>query len=241
MARRTYNQFCGLSRSLDIVGERWTLLIVREFMSGPKRYTDLADVLRGVGTTLLATRIRQLEQDGIVVRRTLPPPAASQVYELTPVGHELAQALVPLAIWGIRHQLGGTRLPGETYRAEWTLVFLAELIDAGPSAGRHATYQFRIDESAAQLHVHDQKVTVVPGEAADGADATLTGDFATVVELALGGLDTASALASGRITADGDPAALELLLKLLEPVLPARSVVTGEPGRRDLNATADSP
>jgi DNA-binding HxlR family transcriptional regulator len=132
MARRTYNQFCGLSRSLDIVGERWTLLIVREFMSGPKRYTDLADVLRGVGTTLLATRIRQLEQDGIVVRRTLPPPAASQVYELTPVGHELAQALVPLAIWGIRHQLGGTRLPGETYRAEWTLVFLAELIDAGP-------------------------------------------------------------------------------------------------------------
>lgn len=219
MARRTYHQFCGLSRSLDVVGERWTLLIVREFMSGPKRYTDLADVLGGIGTTLLATRIRRLEQDGIVVRRTLPPPAASQVYELTPVGHELARALVPLAIWGIRHQLGGARRPGETYRAEWTLVFLAELIDAGPSAGRHATYQFRIDDSAAQLHVRDQRVTVVPGEAADGADLALTTDFETIVELFLGGLDPASAVATSRVTVEGDPAALELLLAMLEPIL----------------------
>jgi len=240
MARRTYNQFCGLSRSLDIVGERWTLLIVREFMSGPKRYTDLADVLGGVGTTLLATRIRQLEHDGIIVRRTLPPPAASQVYELTPVGHELAQALVPLAIWGMRHQLGGTRMPGETYRAEWTLVFLAELIDAAPSAGRHATYQFRIDDSAAQLHVHDQKVTVVPGEAAHGADTTLTTDFAAIVELVLGGLDTASALASSRITVEGHPAALELLLKMLEPVLPGPKQDHRRSRPITLNATLDS-
>lgn len=220
MVRRTYGQFCGLSRSLDIVGERWTLLIVREFMSGPKRYTDLADVLGGVGTTLLASRIRQLEHDGIVVRRTLPPPAASQVYELTPVGHELAKALVPLAIWGMRHQLGGPRMPGETYRAEWTLVFLAELVDPDPSRGKHAVYQFRIDESAAQLHVHDRKVTVVPGEAADGADVLFTTDFETIVELFLGGLDATSAVAGSRVRVDGDPAALQLLLAMIEPVLP---------------------
>jgi DNA-binding HxlR family transcriptional regulator/putative sterol carrier protein len=219
MARRTYHQFCGLSRGLDMVGERWTLLIVRELMSGPKRYTDLADVLGGVGTSLLASRIRQLEQDGIVVRRTLPPPAASQVYELTPVGHELARALVPLAIWGIRHRLGGPRRPGETYRAEWTLVFLAELVDAGRSAGRRAVYQFRIDDSAAQLHVHDGTVAVVSGEATGGADVTLTTDFETLVELFLGGLDPASAVADTRVAVEGDPAAVELLLAMIEPVL----------------------
>lgn len=226
MTRRSYSQFCGLSRSLDLVGERWTLLIVREFMSGPKRYTDLAEVLTGIGTTLLATRIKQLEQDGIVVHRQLPPPAASQVYELTEVGYELAQALVPLAMWGMRHQLATPRADGESYRAEWSLVFLAELIDPDLIIGKHATYQFHIEDSAARLHIRDGKVSVTPGVGPDNADATLTTDFSTISELTRGDLDIATAVAGGGIELTGSPIALELLRGMLESLVPELATET---------------
>src|ERR1044071_6967058 len=93
VTERSYNQFCGLAGALDLIGERWTLLIVRELMSGPKRYTDLADGLAGIGTSLLAKRLAKLEGAGVIERRLLPPPAAVTVYELAPAGHELGVAL----------------------------------------------------------------------------------------------------------------------------------------------------
>ena len=80
MTERSYDQYCGLAGALDLVGERWTLLIVRELMSGPKRYTDLADGLPGIGTSLLAKRLAKLESAGVATRRVLPPPAAATVY-----------------------------------------------------------------------------------------------------------------------------------------------------------------
>ncbi|MEU0540930.1 winged helix-turn-helix transcriptional regulator [Nocardia sp. NPDC005978] len=220
MTRRSYSQYCGLSRSLDLVGERWTLLVVRELMSGPKRYTDLGAALPGIGTTLLATRVKQLEQDGIVTHRQLPPPAASQVYELTDVGHELARALVPLAMWGMRHQLEHTREPGETYRAEWTLVFLADLIDPSSIAGKYATYQFRIEDSTARLELRDGHATVTPGTPEPPADATLTTTLATIIDLTRGDLDIAAAVAGERITVDGNATAINLLVQALTPLTP---------------------
>lgn len=226
MTRRTYGQYCGLSRSLDLVGERWTLLVVRELMSGPKRYTDLGEALPGIGTTLLANRVKQLEQDGVVTHRRLPPPAASQVYELTEIGHELARALAPLAIWGMRHQLEHTREPAEIYRAEWTLVFLAELIDRAAIAGKYATYQFHIEDSTARLDLRDGDAIVTPGVPAGIADATLTTDLAAIIDLTRGDLDLAAAVAGGRITVDGNPTALELLLDVLDRLRPA---ITPEP------------
>ena len=97
---KRYEQYCPMAHALDLVGDRWALLVVRELMHGPKRYTDLVDRLHGIGTNILATRLRDLEAHGVVARRTLPPPAASKVYELTDYGRELRPALRELALWG---------------------------------------------------------------------------------------------------------------------------------------------
>jgi DNA-binding HxlR family transcriptional regulator len=99
---KRYDQYCPIACSLGLVGERWTLLVVRELMHGPKRYTDLVDGLNGIGTNILAARLKELEAAGLVERRKLPPPAASTVYELTPAGQELRPVLHELARFGAR-------------------------------------------------------------------------------------------------------------------------------------------
>ena len=99
---KRYDQYCPIACSLGLVGERWTLLVVRELMHGPKRYTDLVDGLNGIGTNILAARLKELEAAGLVERRKLPPPAASTVYELTPTGQELRPVLHELARFGAR-------------------------------------------------------------------------------------------------------------------------------------------
>ncbi len=99
---KRYDQYCPVAHALDLVGERWALLVVRELMHGPKRYTDLADSLPGIGTNILASRLRDLEACGIVAKRRLPPPAASRVYELTEYGRGLRTVLRELALWGAR-------------------------------------------------------------------------------------------------------------------------------------------
>src|SRR5205085_2986853 len=97
-----YEQYCPVAHALDVVGDRWALLVVRELTQGPKRYTDLAEGLPGIGTNILAARLRDLEAAGIVMKRTLPPPAASRVYELTDYGLELKPVMRELALWGAR-------------------------------------------------------------------------------------------------------------------------------------------
>jgi DNA-binding HxlR family transcriptional regulator len=99
---KSYGQYCPIAHSLGVVGERWTLLVVRELMHGAKRYTDLVDHLPGIGTNILALRLRELEAAGIVLKRKLPPPYASTVYELTPAGQELRPVLHELARFGAR-------------------------------------------------------------------------------------------------------------------------------------------
>ena len=100
--RKHYGQYCPLAHTLDLVGDRWALLIVRELMHAPKRYTDLVEHLPGMGTNSLAARLRDLENAGVVAKRTLPPPAASRVYELSDYGRALRPALRELALWGAR-------------------------------------------------------------------------------------------------------------------------------------------
>src|SRR6202012_4603508 len=104
--KRTYGDSCGIARALDIVGERWALLVVRELLLGPKRFTDLRAGLPRVGPDMLAARLRELEDAGVVARGELPPPAASKIYELTEWGAELAPVLLALGRWGSRAPLG---------------------------------------------------------------------------------------------------------------------------------------
>jgi len=120
---KTYGQRCPLARGLDIVGERWTLLVVRELMLGPRRYTDLADGLPGVGTNILAARLADLQSAGLVTKRELPPPTAVSVYELTEAGRALAPSLTALSEWGERH--GTPTADSQAVRPQWILTSMA--------------------------------------------------------------------------------------------------------------------
>src|SRR3712207_5880092 len=120
MPEHRYDQYCGLARTLDVAGDRWTLLIVRELAPGPRRFSDLIEGLPGVSRPLLTERLRALEREGIVARRELPPPAARQVYELTDEGRDLAVAMAPMIAWGARRL--GTRSRSESFRTRWAAV-----------------------------------------------------------------------------------------------------------------------
>lgn len=110
--RRSYRQYCGIARALDVVGERWTLLVIRELMTGPKRFKDLLDGLPGIGTNLLTARLKQLEEDGLLRRTILPPPAKVPAYELTPLGQRLEPVLSTPGDWG--QELLGPPCEGNT-------------------------------------------------------------------------------------------------------------------------------
>src|SRR5215510_5849567 len=111
MIQRTYNQYCPVAHSLDLIGERWTLLIIRNLFLGPKRFSDLLRSLPGIGTNILTDRLKSLEANDLVQKRFLPPPAASCVYELTPYGRTLEDVMIALAMWGA--QSLGARQPDQ--------------------------------------------------------------------------------------------------------------------------------
>jgi DNA-binding HxlR family transcriptional regulator len=142
---KRYDQYCPIACSLSLVGERWTLLVVRELMHGPKRYTDLVDGLHGIGTNILAARLKELEAAGLVEKRKLPPPAASTVYELTPTGQELRPVLHELARFGAR--LMGPP-PLEALDPGWLVDALDLALSPISPAGRLA---FRIGDEEASL------------------------------------------------------------------------------------------
>ena len=140
-----------MARALDVVGERWTLLLVRELSTGPKRFKDLLGGLPGIGTNLLARRLKTLEGEGMVRRATLPPPAGSNVYELTGLGWSLEPVLVALSRWGA--SLMDAPREGEDLRAGWAAVAMRSALGAaGASSG---TYELRIDGEVFHLRVGD--------------------------------------------------------------------------------------
>jgi DNA-binding HxlR family transcriptional regulator len=139
---KRYDAYCPVAHALGLVGERWALLVVLELMGGPKRYTDLAENLSGIGTNILASRLRDLEAAGVVQKRVLPPPAASRVYELTEYGRELHPVIRELALWGARSLGPPTLFPGWLANAVGTV--LAPLAPVG-------RFEFRVGEEVASL------------------------------------------------------------------------------------------
>jgi DNA-binding HxlR family transcriptional regulator len=144
--RKRYEQYCPVAHALGLVGERWTLLIVLELLHGPQRYTDLADQLPGIGTNVLAARLRDLEGSGIVIKRTLPPPAASRVYELTDYGRALRPAIRELALWGAR-SLGPPTAEDELFPG-WLENAVDTVLAPIAPPGR---FEFRVGEEIAGL------------------------------------------------------------------------------------------
>src|SRR5918997_2585847 len=208
MSEHRYQQYCALARALDVAGDRWTLLIVRELAPGPRRFTDLIDGLPGVSRNLLTTRLRALERDGIVARQELPPPAARQVYELTADGRDLALAMAPLIAWGARRI--GERKPGEIFRARWPAVAMAGLADREAARGVSETYQYLVGDSAFHFKVDDGSIELHDGRAEDPA-VTVTTDEETWADIASGKIRFQEAVATGALTVSGASPAVKRL------------------------------
>jgi DNA-binding HxlR family transcriptional regulator len=209
--RKTHSQYCSVARALDVVGDRWTLLIVRELSLGPRRFTDLVDGVPGISRNLLAQRLRELEHDAVVERRALPPPAARQVYALTDDGRELAAAMLPLAAWGVRRL--GKRRRGEAYRPHWAALAMAAFADRSATVGVRETYQFLVDDEAFHFRVDDGQLELHQG-LAENAAATVRTDGATWADLASGALESSAALRGGQLEASGEPEALGRLNRI---------------------------
>jgi len=209
---RSYKQYCGLAQALDLVGERWTLMIVRELMAGPRRYTDLADGLVTVPTNVLAARLREMQANGLVRRRRLPVPAASIVYELTEDGESLLDAVTELARWGMR------RLPATTekrpFRAHWLVLALRARFDSVAATGVSETYEFDIaGDAAISFELADGEGRASVGSTLDPA-VRIAADADTLIALTGGAIGGPEALARGaRI--EGDPVAIERMQKIL--------------------------
>lgn len=198
---RSYGQWCGVAKSLDVVGERWTLLVVRELLAGPQRYTDLRDQIPGIATDVLAARLRDLEEWGVVARRTLPPPAASKVYELTELGRGLAPVVHALARWGMK--LLRDRADDEAFRPPWLAMALRGLLRTDVAADADLDIEFALGrEGVVRIRVEHGALRYVP-DAVDDADVTIRAELGTLAELADGSLAVRDAMADGRLEVSG--------------------------------------
>jgi len=199
--RKSYDQYCPVAHALDLIGERWSMLIVKNLMHGPKRYTDLVEDLPGIGTNILAARLKALEECGVIAKRKLPPPAASRVYELTEYGRSLKPVMRELALWGAR-SLGPPTDADELFEG-----WLANAVDTmlGPYAAE-GTIEFRVGEETATL----ANGAAVPGSA-DDPDLIVTskpeGMYHLLIEHRIEGLKL-----------DGDSVLLERIVEAAAPV-----------------------
>jgi len=223
-ARRTYDQYCPTAKALDVVGQRWTLLIVRELLLGPQRFTDLRAGLPGIGPNVLAERLTQLTEDGLVRRIALPPPAASNVYELTDRGEELRPVVQELTKFGM--DLLGAPGPTDHVRLGWLMRSLELMFRPDAAAGLHEVYEFRLDGEVFHVLVDDGTVRVRQG-GAPNPDFVLETDVATFIGMGAKVVDAGKALAEGRARASGD---LEAGLRSIEILGPHLGRLAGPGG-----------
>jgi DNA-binding HxlR family transcriptional regulator len=182
--RRTYGQYCGLARALDMVGDRWTLLIVRQLLLGPARYGQLLEGLPGIATNLLADRLRALEDAGLIERQ-LSDRHNAVVYAPTPWGGELREPIESLIRWSTPLMVRGPE--GDTFRDDW-LVLALQALSAGKSSTRPATVGIETDEALIGLRVTPTGVEVGRAESREQFDATVRADPAVILGLAAGEL-----------------------------------------------------
>ena len=212
MKSRSYNQYCGLAYALDIVGERWTLLIVRELIAGPRRFTDLLEGLPGISTNLLSERLKELEQQGMLRRRTLPPPAASNVYELTPIGQALEQTLLHLGRWGSQFVPASPEGAAVLHASSYALT-LKTFFRREQAQGVNEAYDLHIGDEVLQVRIHDAQIHVQQGEAPK-ADAVLYADMPSYLGLLAGEIDLDAANEQRLVRIEGDVEALRRFLNI---------------------------
>lgn len=213
MTQRSYNQYCPIAHGLDIVGDRWSLLIVRDLLLGPKRFSDLREGLPGIGTNILSDRLKALEQAKVVQRRVLPPPAASSVYELSAYGHQLEAPLTMLAMWG--SQTLGAAQPNQVISRDSVLLTARALLRSIMPADSTATYAIELTDERCSERIIARRIAgqveIVP-EPPLQADMLLRLDLDTLFALASTVLTLQEALERGILKLHGTRAARAQLL-----------------------------
>ena len=216
MPKRSYEQYCPLALTLDLVGERWTLLIVRDLLGGPKRYTDLHRGLPGLATDLLTERLRRLEDAHVLRRRELAPPAAATVYELTERGRELEPAVLSLARFG--YGLLG-EAPDSPPPPDLVLLALRGLFDPAGAPAHAETWVLEGGGGQVAVTVSDEGVelNLDPDAARPRPCARFTADVPTLYDLIIGRLEPDVAIAEGRVQITGDEHALRRMRATFPP------------------------
>jgi DNA-binding HxlR family transcriptional regulator len=210
---RTYGDGCGIAHALDLVGERWALLVVRELLLGPKRFTDLKDGLPNASPNVLTQRLRELDEAGIVRRRKLPPPAGSWVYELTDWGRDLKPIVLSLGTWALR----SPSLPGDApVGTDSVILALATFFDAEAAGDLDVRYELRLGEQAFDVRIADRAIEVDRGTVED-PDALIATDAATLSAVIWERRDLAGALRAGDLRIEGDQDAVSRFLELFPP------------------------
>jgi DNA-binding HxlR family transcriptional regulator len=208
---RSYHHYCSVARALDYVGERWTLLLIRELILGPKRFKDLLDGLPGIGTNLLANRLKDLEAEGIIRRRVLPPPAGSTVYELTELGQGLEPVVLALGAWG-RRFLDPVR-EDDVVNPAWFMVSLRATFHRDAATDVRENYHLTVDGKDFMVRVNRGTFTVRQ-EAASDADVSVTTEFQTLRALLRCVISADDAIREHRVTVEGDEAAFRRFVDL---------------------------
>jgi DNA-binding HxlR family transcriptional regulator len=208
---RSYAQLCGIATALDLIGDRWTPLVVRDLLLGPLRFGDLVDGLPGIGTNTLAARLKHLEAAGVVHRRLLPLPERGTAYELTAYGYELEPILLALGRWGTK-SMGS--LPGEvTTRSRWLVAAMLAFHDESRRISRSTTWELQLTDGAFTVRADGTSLSVAAG-APERADLVVTVQDEALHRLLTGRLDPADAVATGAVGLAGDASALPRLLDL---------------------------
>lgn len=197
---RWYDDACGTALALELVGERWSLLIVRELMFGPRRFGELRAALVGISANILTMRLEGLEAAGILLRRKLPPPANVQVYELTPWGYESETAIQELGRWAVRSPDHDPTLP---LSAASLMMSFRTMVNRAWVAERPMTVGFRLGADIFVTRIDGNGVSV-RREDPDGAELRIAGDPRAVAALVYGGVPLADAEAAGSVAVHGD-------------------------------------
>ncbi|HEY2768505.1 MAG TPA: helix-turn-helix domain-containing protein [Solirubrobacteraceae bacterium] len=218
---RTYGEACRFAHALDLIGERWALLVVRELLLGPKRFTDLHAGLPHASPNVLSQRLRELERTGVVRRRRLGPPAGSRVYELTEWGHELGPIVTQLGRWGDRSPFPPQHIEIGTDAA---VLALRALFDPDAAIGVDAIYALHVGEDRFAVAIASGELMLTRGEAPE-PEATIKTTPGTLAMLVSHHLPLGEALRSGEATIVGSRPAVARLLELFAPAEPAPAPV----------------
>jgi len=222
--KRSYDDGCGTAHALELIGERWALLVARELMLGPRRFTDLRHALPGISPNVLTQRLQDLEEASIVVRAALPPPASVKVYALTEWGMELEPLIRDIGRWAARSPRKPMGLP---MSVNSVILSFRTMFSADAAQGFAAKIELLLNGQAFRATIAKGRLTIVPGEAED-PDAVVTCDPSALTYVVYGGRDLSDALRAGEIAVDGDKAAVARFVTLFP--LPEKAPMTAAAG-----------